>query len=67
MLRPVLIAAPLLVVFASLTLTEAVQAHGRDPHAAVAARNCWRTNLAAAQQEAAKVNKPLMIVLRCFD
>lgn len=63
----VLIAAPLVAVLAALILTEAAQAHGRDPHAAVAVRNGWRTNLAAAQQEAAKDDKPLMVVLRCFD
>jgi hypothetical protein len=62
--RPVLLAASLLAVF---TLAEAAQAHGRDPHAGVAARNGWRTNLSEARQEAARTGKPLMVVLRCFD
>ena len=65
--RPLLIVAPLLAILAVFTLAEAAQAHGRDPHAGVAARNGWRINLAEAKQEAAKSGKPLMIVLRCFD
>jgi hypothetical protein len=65
--RPVPIAAPLLAVLVSLTLAEAAEAHGRDPHAGLAARNGWRTNLTEAKQEAAKSSKPLMVVLRCFD
>jgi hypothetical protein len=65
--RPVSIAASLLALLALFTLAEAVQAHGRDPHARVAARNGWRTNLTEAKQEAAKAGKPLMVVLRCFD
>lgn len=67
MLRPVPIAAPLLAMLAALTLTEPARAHGRDPHAGVAARNGWRTDLAAARQQAAVADKPLMVVLRCFD
>jgi hypothetical protein len=67
MLRPVPIAAPLLAVLVTLTVAEAVQAHGRDPHAGLATRNGWRTNLTQAKQEAAKAGKPLMVVLRCFD
>jgi peptidoglycan/LPS O-acetylase OafA/YrhL len=67
MLRLLRIATPLLAVLAVFTLAGAAQAHGRDPHAAVAARNGWRTNLTEAKQEAATTNKPLMVVLRCFD
>jgi hypothetical protein len=65
--RPLLIVAPLLAILAVFTLAEAAQAHGRDPHAGVAARNGWRTNLMEAKQEAVKAGKPLMVVLRCFD
>lgn len=67
MLRPVSIAAPLLAVLVTFTLAVLAQARGRDPHAGVAARNGWRTSLQEAQQEAAGANKPLMVVLRCFD
>jgi hypothetical protein len=67
MLRTVPIAALLLAVLAAFTLAEAAQAHGRDPHAGLATRNGWRTNLSEAKQEAAKSSKPLMVVLRCFD
>ncbi len=65
--RPVSITARLMAILAVFTLAEVAQGHGRDPHAGVAARNGWRTNLTEAKQEATKVGKPLMIVLRCFD
>jgi hypothetical protein len=57
----------LLTVLVALTVTHTTYGHGRDPHARIAAKNGWRTNLTAARQEAARSNKPLMIVLRCFD
>jgi hypothetical protein len=65
--RPLLTAVPLLTMLATLTLTDTAWAHGRDPHARLAARNGWYTNLTAAKREATRTSKPLMIVLRCFD
>jgi hypothetical protein len=65
--RPCLLAPALLALLAGLTLAAAAQGHGRDPHARVARINGWRTDLRAARQEAARDNKPLMVVLRCFD
>jgi hypothetical protein len=65
MFRPVVIAAPLLAILAAFTLPQAAQAQRRDPRIA-AARNGWRSNLAEARQEAARADRPLMVVLRCF-
>lgn len=52
---------------ALLATANLLWAHGNDPHARVASQNGWRTDLKAAREEARKANKPLLLVLRCFD
>ena len=59
--------APLATLLLLLPASNDLWAHGQDPHARIASRNGWRSNLESAKREAAKVNKPLMVVLRCFD
>jgi hypothetical protein len=56
-----------LALFCALVAAGTAAAHGRDPHARVASRNGWLTNLRAAKEKAAKTGKPIMVVLRCFD
>lgn len=63
--RPISLAG--ITLLAGLALAGPLWAHGNDPHARVASQKGWRTNLQTAREEARKANKPLMLVLRCFD
>lgn len=68
MVRPWSLAACFLAgVAAWLASAGPAWAHGRDPHARVAAEKGWRTDLRAAREESHKSGKPVMVVLRCFD
>lgn len=57
----------MVTMLAALGAASPVFGHGRDPHSRVAGQNGWQTDLTAAKAAARKANKPLMVVLRCFD
>jgi len=67
MIRRISAVGPLAALVLVLTGADPAWAHGQDPHARVASQKGWRSNLASARREAAMANKPLLVVLRCFD
>jgi hypothetical protein len=67
MYRSSLVEKAFLALLCALVASGTAAAHGRDPHARVAAQNGWLTSLRVAKEKAEKTGKPIMVVLRCFD